>query len=226
MTTLANPLAAALLALGTSTVSDALDRIGIPGQCAGIAGLVPGRTIAGPAFTVRYGPNGLSGGTVGDYIDDVPPGHVVVLDNRGRTDATVWGDILTTVASSRGVGGTVIDGVCRDLDRSLEIGYPIFARGNWMRTGKDRVRAEEIGGPVGIGGIRVHPGDILIGDRDGVLSLPADRLAEIHDVAAGIAAAEDVIRAHVAEGLTLREARARTGYHHLQTPDAAQERDL
>ncbi|GAA1016439.1 diguanylate cyclase [Acrocarpospora pleiomorpha] len=213
--------AAALLALGTGTVSDALDRLGIPGQCAGLAGLVPGGTVAGPAFTVRYGPNGLSGGTVGDYIDDVPPGHVVVLDNRGRTDATVWGDILTTVASGRGVGGTVIDGVCRDLDRSLETGYPIFARGNWMRTGKDRVRAEEIGGPVGIGGVRVHPGDILIGDRDGVLALPADRLDQIHEVAAAIAAAENEIRAHVATGLTLREARARTGYHHLQ----AQERE-
>ncbi|MEO3858187.1 RraA family protein [Acrocarpospora sp. B8E8] len=214
-------LATALLALGTGTVSDALDRLGIPGQCAGLAGLVPGATIAGPAFTVRYGPNGRSGGTVGDYIDDVPPGHVVVLDNRGRTDATVWGDILTTVASSRGVGGTVIDGVCRDLDRSLETGYPIFARGNWMRTGKDRVRAEEIGGPVGVGGIRVQPGDILIGDRDGVLALPAGRLDQIHDVAAAIAAAEDQIRAHVATGLTLRVARARTGYHHLQ----AQERE-
>lgn len=208
----------ALLALGTSTVSDALDRLGIEGQCAGIRGLVPGTTLAGPAVTVRYGPNSGSGGTVGDYIDDVEPGQIVVLDNQGRTDATVWGDILTTVASLRGVGGTVIDGVCRDLDRSLDENYPIFARGNWMRTGKDRVRVEEMGGPVALGGVRVLPGDIVIGDLDGVLALPAARIEEIHRVATEIAAAEDAIRARVADGMSLREARAMAGYHRLQTP--------
>jgi Demethylmenaquinone methyltransferase len=219
-------LATRLVALGTSTVSDALDRLGIPGQCRGIAPLVPGRSFAGPAFTVRYGPNGISGGTVGDFLDDVEAGHVVVLDNRGRTDATVWGDIMTTVAARRGLAATVIDGVCRDLDRSREVGYPVYARGNWMRTGKDRVRVEEIGGPVDIGGVRVLPGDLLVGDLDGVVVLPAARIEEIHDVAVGIADAEAAVRAHVAAGLSLREARARTGYHHLQTPDPARERDL
>jgi 4-hydroxy-4-methyl-2-oxoglutarate aldolase len=208
----------ALLAFGTSTVSDALDRLGIEGQCFGLRGLTPGATLAGPAVTVRYGPNSGSGGTVGDYIDDIEPGQIVVLDNQGRTDATVWGDILTTVASARGVGGTVIDGVCRDLDRSLSEHYPIYARANWMRTGKDRVRVEEINGPVAVGGVRVLPGDILLGDLDGVLALPAARIEQIHSVAAEIAAAEDVIRARFAEGMTLREARAVAGYHTLQTP--------
>jgi regulator of RNase E activity RraA len=119
------------------------------------------------------------------------------------------------------VAGTVIDGVCRDLDRSAEVGYPVFARGNWMRTGKDRVRVEEIGGPVALGGVRVCPGDLVVGDRDGVLVLPVARINEIHDVAAEIAAAEDDIRARVADGMSLREARAHAGYHHLQTPDAS-----
>jgi 4-hydroxy-4-methyl-2-oxoglutarate aldolase len=112
----------------------------------------------------------------------------------------------------------VIDGVCRDLDRSLAEQYPIFACANWMRTGKDRVRVEELGGPVAIGGVRVLPGDILIGDLDGVLALPAARVDEILDVAGQIAAAEDVIRARVADGMQLREARALAGYHRLQTP--------
>lgn len=218
--------ATSLLELGTSTVSDALDRLGIPGQCLGIASLVPGATLAGPAFTVRYGPDGRSGGTVGDYLDDVPAGHVVVLANGGRTDATVWGDLLTLAASGRQIRGTVIDGVCRDLDRSLETRYPIFARGNWMRTGKDRVRVEETGGPVDIGGARVVPGDVMVGDRDGVLALPGGRIDEIYRAARAIARAESGIRAHLASGMSLREARARAGYHHLQKPDGARERDL
>ena len=144
-----------LRALSTSGVSDALDKLGIPGQALGIAPLDRSFRLAGRAWTLRYGPVGQDRGTVGDYIDDLGPDDVVVLDNQGRVDATVWGDLLTTVAHRREVAGTVIDGVCRDVDRSLELGYPVFSRGNWMRTGKDRVRVEATGVPVSIGGIRV-----------------------------------------------------------------------
>ncbi|HVW31755.1 MAG TPA: RraA family protein, partial [Acidimicrobiia bacterium] len=131
-----------LESVSCSDVSDALDRLGLAGQCLGIGPLDPSFRLVGRAFTVRYGPVGHDGGSVGDYIDDVVDGEVVVLDNGGRVDATVWGDILTSVAHARGVAGTVIDGVCRDVDRSVELRYPVFARGNWMRTGKDRVRVE------------------------------------------------------------------------------------
>ena len=86
---------ARLADLGTATVSDALDRLGLPGSAHGIAPLANGLRMAGPAYTVRYVPAGDPKGTVGDYVDDVPPGGIVVLDNQGRTDATVWGDILT-----------------------------------------------------------------------------------------------------------------------------------
>ncbi len=210
-------IADALVKLGTSTVSDALDRLGIPGQCLGISPMDPSFTLAGPAFTVRYAPCGEVKGSVGDYIDDLPPGQVVVLDNGGRTDVTVWGDILTLVASRTGLGGTVIDGVCRDVARSVELGYPVFARGNWMRTGKDRVQVEQYDGPVQIGGVRVEPGDLLVGDRDGVLCLPAGRVEEIYERALAVAEAEDAIRARVQNGERLRDARAALNYHHLQT---------
>ena len=206
-----------LLALGTSTVSDALDRLGIPGQCFGIAPLDSTFSLSGPAFTVRYVPCGDPKGSVGDYIDDLPPGQVVVLDNGGRTDVTVWGDILTLVASRRELGGTVIDGVCRDADRSVDLGYPVFARGNWMRTGKDRVQVEQYDGPVQIGGARVEPGDLIVGDRDGVLAICTKDVNEVLDIARSIAAAEDGIRSRVLAGEMLREARMALGYHRLQT---------
>ena len=77
-------------------------------------------------------------------LDDVAPGAVVVIDNGGRLDATVWGDILTWFASARGIAGTVIDGVSRDYDRAAELSYPIFSRGTYMRTGKDRVQVAAI----------------------------------------------------------------------------------
>jgi 4-hydroxy-4-methyl-2-oxoglutarate aldolase len=207
----------ALVRLSTSGVSDALDRLGIPGQCFGIMPLDYGFRLVGHAWTLRYGPVGQDPGSVGDYIDDLGPDDVVVLDNQGRLDATVWGDLLTTVASRRGVAGTVIDGVCRDLDRVQELAYPIFSRGHWMRTGKDRVRVEQIGGPVSIGGARVEPGDLLLGDASGLVVIPASRAEEVIASAIEIEAAEESIRAAIDAGSTLSEARASVGYHNLQS---------
>ena len=207
-----------LAALSTSAVSDALDRLGIAGQALGIAPLDRAFRLAGRAWTVRYGPVGQDRGTVGDYIYDLGPDYVVVLDNQGRLDATVWGDLLTTTAHGRGVAGTVIDGVCRDVDRSLILGYPIFSRGNWMRTGKDRVRVEATQVAVSIGGVRVEPGDLLLGDGDGLVAIPASRAQEVLAAAAEIERAEDTIRRAVEAGTSLREARRAVGYHTLQHP--------
>ncbi len=206
-----------LSGLSTSGVSDALDRLGIAGQCFRVMPIFPGVRLCGPAFTLRYQPIGIEGGTVGDFIDDVPPGAVVAIDNGGRTDCTVWGDILTDAAARRGIAGTVIHGICRDVDRSREMGYPLFATGHWMRTGKDRVHLVATNAPVDIGGVLVAAGDVLLGDDNGVVSVPAARLAEVTETAATIEAAEDRIRAAIAEGSSLREARAAQGYHALQS---------
>lgn len=207
----------ALRDLDTSHVSDALDRLGIAGQCLGIMPLDRSFRLAGPAFTVRYVPVGTDPGSVGDYIDDLDPGTVVVLDNAGRMDATVWGDLLTATAARGGIGGTVIDGVCRDSDRALELGYPVYSRGRWMRTGKDRVRVDGYQVPVTVGGVRVEPGDLLLGDADGVVAIPASRADEVIAVAGQIRDAENRIRADVEQGSTLTTARAKAGYHTLQT---------
>src|SRR3984885_8914845 len=112
--------------LDTTSISDALDRLGIAGQCLGIKTPDHRFRMTGRAFTILYGPAATPPGTVGDYIDDVAPGSVIVLDNGGRENATVWGDILTWVAHQRGIAGTVIDGACRDTHLSLELGSPIF----------------------------------------------------------------------------------------------------
>jgi regulator of RNase E activity RraA len=200
----------------TSALSDALDRLAIPGQCASIMPLDRSMRLAGRAWTLQYGPIGQHPGTVGDYIDDLGPGQVVVLDNGGRLDATVWGDLLTSTAHRRQVAGTVIDGVCRDADRALQLGYPVFSRGNWMRTGKDRVCVTAVGGPVCVGRVRVEVGDLVRGDADGVVVIPAARAAEVLDAAAEIEAAEAGIRDAVYSGTALRAARAAEGYHQLQ----------
>jgi 4-hydroxy-4-methyl-2-oxoglutarate aldolase len=209
-----------LLALDTSELSDALDRLQIAGQVPGVMPVLADAQLAGRAFTVRYGPAATPAGSVGDYIDDLGPGTVVVLDNAGRTDVTVWGDLLTTVAVERGVAGTVIDGVCRDTRVIEDAAYPVFSRGRWMRTGKDRVQVEAYQVAVSVGGVRVEPGDYVRGDRDGVVCIPADTLEQVLTVAEEIREAEAEIRRLLSTGQSLREARDRTRYHRLQTPAA------
>lgn len=200
----------------TAAVSDALDRLGIGGQARGIRPLAPSFRLVGRAFTVRLVPTTGRGGTVGDFIDDVEPGSVVVLDNGGRRDATVWGDLLTTAACHRGVAGVVIHGICRDRARILEVGLPVFSRGAWMRTGKDRVRAQETGAIVSLGTASVAPGDLVVGDADGVVVVPRPHEAAVLEAAREVARAEAAVRAAVEAGRPLREARLEAGYHALQ----------
>jgi regulator of RNase E activity RraA len=154
---------------------------------------------------------------VGDYIDDVTPGAVVVLDNGGRENATVWGDILTYVAHRRGIAGTVIDGACRDTSLCRELTYPIYSRSFSMRTGKDRVQVEAMDVVVNIGDARVAPGDLLRGDADGVLVIPRGHEDAVLTAAEEIDAVEQQIRALIDQGRTLAEARRQLGYHQLQS---------
>jgi 4-hydroxy-4-methyl-2-oxoglutarate aldolase len=203
--------------LDTTSLSDALDRLGIAGQCLNIKPLDPAFRLSGRAFTILYGPAGKPAGTVGDYIDDVEPGSVVVLDNGGRENATVWGDILTWVAHRRGIAGTVIDGACRDTHLCRELKYPIYSRSYSMRTGKDRVQVDATNVVVNIGDARVAPGDLLRGDADGVLVIPREHEDAVLAAAEEIDSIEQRIRALVNEGKTLTEARKQLGYHQLQS---------
>jgi len=206
--------------LDTTSVSDALDRLGITGGLYGIKTVVPGARLCGQAFTVHYVPCGSVRGNVGDFLDDVKPGQVVVIDNCGRDYCTVWGDLMSITATRNKVAGTVIDGVCRDVPGIKKFGYPIFTKGAYMVTGKDRVYVDGVNVPVAISGIQVKPGDVMLGDDSGVLVVPVERAEEVLKVAMEIEAKEKAIEAELAKGATLKEARAHAGYHALQTRKA------
>ncbi|SDZ62155.1 RraA family protein [Pseudomonas sp. NFIX28] len=203
--------------LDTPGVSDALDKLGLPGQCLGVAPLDNyGKVTVGPAFTVQYVTASVPPGTVGDFIEDVAPGDVVVIDNGGRTDCTVWGDIMTQYAGTRQIAATVIDGVCRDVNKALGDGYPMFSKGRFMRTGKDRVQVQSVNQPVSIGTARVCARDIVVADANGVVIVPRAHAAEVAACARQIESVEAEIRALISQGKTLKEARAALGYHNLQ----------
>lgn len=203
--------------MDTPSVSDAMDRLGLPCALFDIKPVIPGTKLCGQAFTVHYTACGQVKGTVGDFLDDVQPGQVVVIDNGGRRDCTVWGDIMSICASRKGIAGTVIDGVCRDLPVIRELEYPVFSKGFYMSTGKDRVYADQVGVPVTVSGLQVLPGDILLADDSGAIVIPRTRAEEILAAAREIAHVENQIVARIKSGCSLKEARALLGYHKLQT---------
>jgi 4-hydroxy-4-methyl-2-oxoglutarate aldolase len=114
----------------------------------------------------------------------------------------------------------VIDGVCRDVALCLKLGYPVYSRDHWMRTGKDRVQVEATGVPVNIGDVRVAPGDLVRGDADGVVVIPRAWEDKVLDTAEAIEKAEEAIREAVRGGMRLDEARKKFKYHSLQTREA------
>jgi 4-hydroxy-4-methyl-2-oxoglutarate aldolase len=207
------------LRLDCAALSDALDRSGIAGQCYQISPRDSKFRMAGHAYTVLYRPAGFDEeGFVGDFIDDVAPGSVIVIDNRGRDSMGTWGNILTEMAHYRKMAGTVIDGINRDVALCSELNYPIFSRGHWMRTGKGRIQLAGLQVPVQIGGVTVNPGDLLRGDADGVVVIPQSMQAQVLSYAEEITEQENAIRASIRAGLRMDEARKQYQYHHLQSP--------
>ncbi len=205
--------------MDTASISDAMDKLGIHCGLLGIQAVVEGNKICGEAFTVHYIPCGMDKGNVGDFIDDVEPGQVVVIDNGGRTYCTVWGDIMTYTAKTRGIEGTLIDGVCRDVNGIKELGYGIYTKGKYMVTGKERVTVDAVNVPVAISGVQVRPGDIILGDDSGALVVPKEKAEEVLALARHIEEVEQQIIAEVKSGSPLKAARAKLGYHQLQSKE-------
>lgn len=208
----------AFMKLGTPTVSDAMDKLSIRCGCQGLMPIVQGKKFVGPAFTVKFIPVGTIKTKAGDFIDDVKEGEVIVIDNGGRTYCTVWGDILTNMAVHKKIAGTVIDGVCRDVDGIRHMDYPIYSKGHFMVTGKDRVALQGVNIPVSICDIVVNPGDLIMADQSGVLVIPKDRLDDVLNTALLIDETESRIIDAITNGSSLFDARQKYKYDSLQRP--------
>lgn len=203
--------------LTTAEISDALDALKLPGSALGIRPVAGPAKLFGFAYTVRFAPiDRFAPGTVGDFLDKLGPDTVAVLDNGGRLDCTVWGGIMSRLAAHRGLAGTVIHGVCRDTAEADEAGYPLYANGRFMRTGKDRVQVEAYEQPVTLGDVRVCSGDLIVGDSDGVVVVPRARMQEVLTKALETRVVEERILAASLAGMPLAEARKQFKYHTLQ----------
>ncbi|MEW5866528.1 MAG: 4-carboxy-4-hydroxy-2-oxoadipate aldolase/oxaloacetate decarboxylase [Bacillota bacterium] len=162
----------------------------------------PGARLYGTAVTVRC--------HVGDNlmlhkaITVAGPGDVIVADFGMYDEAGAWGEITTTAAIARGVAGLVIDGRVRDIARIQEIGFPVFSRGLSIK-GTTKEALGEINHPVVVGGVPVNPGDIVVGDADGVVVVPATRAYEVLQASLAREAAEAKIMEQLRQGKTTLE---------------------
>lgn len=199
-----------LMQFDSAEISDALDACGIEGALLGIQSISYGKKIIGPAFTVQYLPyeeKQTEYKNAGNYIDEVPPHSVIIIDNNGRKDCTTWGDILTHVALKKSVAGTVIFGAARDVQKIRETNYPLYTSAIYMRSGKNRVYKSAQQCVLSINNVRVCPGDIIFGDDNGVLVIPIDTLEEVIAKATNIKITEEAIVASIQSGMTLENAR-------------------
>jgi regulator of RNase E activity RraA len=197
-------LVARLARLDTCGVSDAMDRIGLSGAVQGLGPMWPCPRIAGTVITVRlrraepgeHSPRHLGTGA----IEAGGPGTVIVIEHHDRADAAGWGGILSLAAKRKGVEGVIIDGTCRDVDDSRDVGFPVYARAATPMTARGRVVEASMGEPIRIGDLHVAQGDYVISDWSGAVFLPADRAEEVIAVAEGLAAREAAMADDVRAG--------------------------
>jgi regulator of RNase E activity RraA len=135
-----------------------------------------GLSMAGPALTIRTRPGDNL--AVHVALETARPGDVLVVDARGDTTYAVMGGLMTRYATTRGVAGVVIDGAVRDYEDLSGGSLPVFARG-LSHMGPFKAGPGELHGPVTIGGMVVRDGDLVVGDADGLVVLPAGRAAQI-----------------------------------------------
>lgn len=202
--------------LSTASISDALDSLGVSGGVIGVYPQTSNTHCVGLAFTVQYQLLAQTSGNTnpaGNYMDHVPAGAVIVIENDGLSHCTAWGDILTQVAIMRGVVGTIIHGVARDIQKIRELKYPLFSSGIFMQTGKNRVKkiAQQV--PITINGLVINPNDLVCADDNGVVVVPAQLINETLNRAKNIEKTENRILEAIERGVSLEEARNRYGYH-------------
>jgi len=204
-----------LMGVSVATLATALFKRGLRNQVLqDVRPVTPkGRNMVGPAFTLRYIParedrNDLSVFRNPDHpqrkaVESCPDGAVLVMDSRKDARAASAGDILITRLMMRGAAGVVTDGGFRDASRIGQLDMPAYHQRPSPPTNLTLHEAIEINGPIGCGDVAVFPGDIVVGDEDAVIIVPAGIAAEVAEEAVEMTAYEDFVVEQVKAGKTI-----------------------
>jgi RraA family protein len=166
-----------------------------------IAPVSPAMRLAGPAFTieVRAGDNLM----IHAAISMAKPGDILVIDGKGDRTCALMGSIMINACRKLGLGGVVIDAAIRDSDELREMGFPVYAVGA-NPNGPTKFVPGRINWPISCGGIAVHPGDLVVGDADGVVIVEREKAASLLELAAQKVSDERARIADIQAGRNLR----------------------
>ncbi|MGO4607728.1 4-carboxy-4-hydroxy-2-oxoadipate aldolase/oxaloacetate decarboxylase [Variovorax sp. 2RAF20] len=182
--------------LGAATVYEAQGAKGALDS--GLKPIDPTARLAGPALTVDCRP---ADNLMLHYaVQKARPGDVLVVDAKGFLEAGPWGDVLTIQAMKVGIAGLVINGCVRDANLIIGLGFPVFCRGLSIK-GTAKNQPGKINVPVTIGDVLIHPGDIIVGDRDGLVVVPQDGVASAIASSVAREEKEDQQRKAIEEGV-------------------------
>ncbi len=192
---------------GVENIREALDLVSTPNlsdgnhhmsAVTGLTGLVPGCKMVGPAVTVRTYPGDWAKPV--EAIDVAEPGSVIVIDAGGRGPA-VWGELATHSSVQKGLAGVVIDGAIRDTPEIRAMNFPAFARLITSQAGEPKGLGE-MNASLLISGVRIEPGDWIVGDDDGIMVLPKARAVEMANRGMDCLERENRIRQEIEDGKT------------------------
>ena len=206
----------ALHAVSTATLATQLFRLGLRNQV--LAGLRVlsrnGPRMVGEAFTLRYIPSREDIDTLDVYddydhpqrkaVETCPQGHVLVMDCRGEGRAASAGHILLTRMQVRGCAGVVTDGTLRDTPAIADLTMPVYAAGASPMTNLALHHAVDLQVPIGCAGVAVYPGDVLVGDEEGVVCVPRHLVATVARPGKAQEELEEFILRKVQSGAPLR----------------------
>ncbi len=185
----------ALKKLGSATIHEAQGRRGA--MDSGIKPIDPGMRLAGRAFTVDNEP---ADNLMLHYaLTRMEAGDILVVDAKGFMESGIWGDVMTAGAQAIGCGGLVVDGCVRDAQSMVESGFPVFARGLSIK-GSGKRQVGKVQKPIICGGTLVRPGDIIVGDRDGLVIVDPAEIDEVLRLSEAREANEAVLRQRLAAG--------------------------
>lgn len=210
-----------LARLDSCVASDALDRLGLAGVVAGLARLSTDKKLAGSVLTVKLEP---ANGRLAERhlctaaIEAAVPGNIIVVEHHSRADCAGWGGILSKAALVRGVSGVIVDGLCRDIDESRDLGFPVFARGVIPATARGRIIETGFNCPITVGSVTVRPGDWVIADGSGVVFLARENAEAIIGQAEQLMAREAALVKDIEAGTPVSKVMSRT-YEHMTQKD-------
>lgn len=165
---------AGLAALPVANIGDSMDRLNVVDPA--IRAVWRGAKVAGPAFTVEVAGGDNAG--IHEAIARVPSGAVLVVNGHGVADRALIGELIAERLRKVGCAGFVADGAVRDVDDLEQMGFPVFARSS-SPAGPYKNGPFRVGVPIALGGVVVAPGDIVVGDRDGLAVVPAAQAAAV-----------------------------------------------